>query len=277
MATAVVGPGGLAVARPIATAIAGVSISEVQELGIPVGAHKTITKFQSLNIPTANRYGLTSVSNGIGLLVGPSFSHESRVPEKDISAEDSHKNEIKAEEDHKKEVTVDEKRIESEKETNNESNVDIQKEAQKPYAGQYFHGMNQFQGNQRFPGPQNFQFQHPFPMPPQFQPGQRFGQGQHQGLNAQQQPNQQQNQQPSQHPNQHPHSPDSILPGPGQYPFIPPVAPFRFNWDTAPIDSTQSYEPIPFMDNRAFNPAPVYPFVPPVNPYQFYQQFHRQY
>lgn len=243
--------------------ISGVSPSEVQGLGIPIGSHKTITKFQSLNVPTANRYGLTSISNGIGLLVGPSFSHESRVTEKDISADD-HKDEIKAEESPKKDVKENEKSNESQNETSNESNFEDKQQSQKPYAGQNLHGVNQFQGHNRFPGPQNFQLQHPFPVgPQQFQPGQRFGQGQTQGINAPQQPN------------QHPHSPDSILPG--QYPFIPPVAPFRFNWDTAPIESTQSYDPIPFMDHRAFNPAPVYPFVPPVNPYQFYQQFHRQY
>lgn len=188
------------------------------------------------------------------MLVGPSFVHESRVTEKDISADDSHKDEIKAEEEQKKD----------EKTTNSETNVNNKKPLQRPDQGQILNGINQFQGNQRYPGPQNFQLQHPFPMgPTYFQAGQRYGQG----VNAPQQQQQQ--------PNHHPHSPDSILPG--QYPFIPPVAPFRFNWDSAPIESTQSYEPIPFMDNRAFNPAPVYPFVPPVNPYQFYQQFHRQY
>lgn len=265
--------GGLAIARPIATAIAGISPSEVQGLGIPIGNHKTATNFQSVNIPTANRYGLASISNGIGLLVGPTFSHESRVTEKDISSDDSHKDEIKAEDDQNKV----EKSIESEPGTQSVANVHNNK--QRPDQGQHLHGMNQFQVNQRFPGPQNFQLQHPFPMGPTiFQAGQRFGQGVNtpqqagqrfgQGLNT---PQQAQNP-----PNQHPHSPDSILPG--QYPFIPPVAPYRFNWDSAPIESTQSYEPIPFMDNRAFNnPAPVYPFVPPVNPYQFYQQFHRQY
>lgn len=231
----------------------------MQGLGISIG-HKTTSQIQSLNIPTANRYGLTSVSNGIGLLVGPTFTHESRVTEKDISADDSHKEDLKDVNDQKK----DEKRIESEKTANNESNIENQKPLQRPDPGQFFHGMNPFQVNQRFPGPQNFQLQHPFPMGPQhFQSGQRYGQG----VNASPQQQQQ--------PNQHPHSPDSILPG--QYPFIPPVAPFRFNWDSSPIESPQSYEPIPFMDNRAFNPAPVYPFVPPVNPYQFYQQFHRQY
>lgn len=266
IATAVVGPGGLAVARPVATALAGISPSEVQGLGIPIGSHKTITQFQSINVPTASRYGLTSISNGIGLLIGPSFSHESRVTEKNISADNSHKNEIKAEEERKDDVNEDEKPIQFDKEVNNESEIDNKKQGQRPYAGQNFNEMNRFHGNQYFPGSQNFQLQHPFPMVQQhFQPGQRFhGQGPSQGING-----------PQDQPNQHPHSPDAILPG--QYPFIPPVAPLRFNWDTAPIESTQSYEPIPFMDNRAFNPAPVYPFVPPVNPYQFYQQFHRQY
>lgn len=258
IATAVVGPGGLAIARPIATAISGISPEEVQGLGISIGSHKAATKFQTINIPTAHRYGLTSIANGIGLLVGPTFSHESRVTEKNISADDSHKDEIKPVE---KDQAKNEKRIESETATNNELNIDTQKPFQKPEIGQHLHGTNQFQVNERFPGAQNFQPQQPFPIgPPRFQPGQRYGQV----VNA-----------PQQQPNQHPHSPDSILPG--QYPFIPPVAPFRFNWDSSPIESTQSYEPIPFMDNRAFNPAPVYPFVPPVNPYQFYQQFHRQY
>ncbi len=192
--------------------------------------------------------------------MGPSFSHESRVTEKDISADVSHKEEIKAESDQKK----DEKRIAPETEANNESKFETDnKPLQNTDLRQSEHGINQFPFNQRFPGPQNFAGpQHPYAMgPPHFQGGQRFA------------PQQQQQQQ---QPNQHPHSPDSILPG--QYPFIPPVAPFRFNWDSAPIESNQSYEPIPFMDNRAFNnPAPVYPFVPPVNPFQFYQQFHRQY
>lgn len=242
VATAVVGPGGLAIARPIATAIAGISPSEVQGLGIPVGSHKTATRFQ-LNIPTANRYGLTSIANGLGLLVGPTFSHESRVPAKDISADDSHNGEIKMKDNQKQD--------ESKPATSNE------KASPNSDPGQNLLGTNQFQVNQRVPGPQNFQFQHPFPA--QFQADRRYGP----------------EMSSSQHVKQHPHSPDSILPA--QYPFIPPVAPYRFNWDTAPIDSAQSYEPIPFMNNRGFNPAPVYPFVPPVNPYQFYQQFQRQY
>lgn len=217
-----------------------------------------MSRYHAVNVPTAHRYGLTSVSNGIGLLVGPTFSHESRVTEKDITADDSHKDEIKAEDDDKK----DEKRMESEAATDKESKGQSNKQPpKKSDLGPNVHGMNQFQTNQRFPNPQNFPPQTPFPIGPahHFQAGQRFAQG----SNGQPQPN------------QHPHSPESILPG--QYPFIPPVAPFRFNWDSAPIEPTQSYEPIPFMDNRAFNPAPVYPFVPPMNPYQFYQHFNRQY
>ncbi|KAJ6640693.1 hypothetical protein Bhyg_05624 [Pseudolycoriella hygida] len=241
IATAVVGPGGLAIARPVATAIAGISPSEVQGLGIPIGSHKSGMKFQSVNVPTANRYGLASIANGLDLLVGPTFSHESRVTEKDISADDSHKADVEGDDGKKPE----EKRIESDPSRGPDSKQNIPLHV-----------------NQHLASPQNFQTQYPFSVgpPAHFQAGQRFAPG----LNA-----------PQHQQNQHPHSPDAILPG--QYPFIPPVTPFRFNWDSAPIEPTQSYEPIPFMDNRAFNPAPVYPFVPPMNPYQFYQQFHRQY
>lgn len=210
-----------------------------------MGSHKTLTRFQSINVPTSKRYGLTSISNGIGLLVGPTFSHESRVTEKNITA-DEHNEETNSDSDQKK----DEKGVEPERETDNESN---KKQSSRPDFKPN-PGMNQF--NQRFSGPQNYQLQHPFGMAPaNFQANQRFAQG----INPTQ-------------PNQHPHSPDSILPG--QYPFIPPVAPLRFNWDSAPFESTQQYDPIPAFNN----PAPfVYPFAPPVNPYQFYQQFHRQY
>lgn len=248
--------GGLAVARPVATAIAGITPSEVAGLGIPIGNHKNAMRFQAFNTPTAHRYGLASVSSGIGLLVGPNYSHESRITEKDISADDSHKGETKSDTDDKK----DEKQVEPEQ-TNNESKTQSNEQPlQKPNLGPNQQEMNQFPINQRFPNPQNFPPQFNTGPAHPFQAGQRFAQG----------PNGQ-----SPQPNQHPHSPDSILPGP--YPFIPPITPFRFNWDSAPIEPTQSYDPIPFINNRAFNPAPVYPFIPPVNPYQFYQNFNRQY
>lgn len=179
-------------------------------------------------------------------MVGPTFNHESRITEKDITADDSHKDEIVAENELKK----DDKESETETESKTESNTTSMQKAG------FDSNIQPFQLNQRFSGHQNYQ--HPFPIGPAHFPGaQRYAQGLHAH--------------PPQ-PNQHPHSPDSILPG--QYPFIPPVAPFRFNWDSAPIESTQQYEPIPAFNN----PAPiVYPFVPQMNPYQLYQQFRRQY
>lgn len=58
-----------------------------------------------------------------------------------------------------------------------------------------------------------------------------------------------------------------------QYPFIPPVSPFRFNWNTEPLDPTPGYEPIPFFDQRAYSFPQFYPFpnVLPMNPFHYQQ------
>lgn len=58
-----------------------------------------------------------------------------------------------------------------------------------------------------------------------------------------------------------------------QYPFIPPVSPFRFNWNTEPLDPAPGYEPIPFFDQRAYSFPQFYPYpnVLPMNPYHYQQ------
>lgn len=62
---------------------------------------------------------------------------------------------------------------------------------------------------------------------------------------------------------------------PVPYPFIPPVSPFRFNWDTEPLEPAPGYEPIPFFDQRAYNFPQFYPFpnVLPIHPFQFQNRF----
>lgn len=62
---------------------------------------------------------------------------------------------------------------------------------------------------------------------------------------------------------------------PVQYPFIPPVSPFRFNWDTEPLEPAPGYEPIPFFDQRAYNFPQFYPFpnVLPIHPFQFQNRY----
>lgn len=100
VATAIVGPGGLAVARPVATAIAGISPHELSGLGIPLAANHKRKAMQAINrfagpINRLNKYGFT-VSEGRDLLVGPQFSLQSRVNDKDIAADEANENRIQS-------------------------------------------------------------------------------------------------------------------------------------------------------------------------------------
>lgn len=64
---------------------------------------------------------------------------------------------------------------------------------------------------------------------------------------------------------------------PVQYPFIPPVSPFRFNWNSEPAEPAPHYEPLPFYDQRAYQVPHFYPFQQntlPINPYHFQSHFH---
>lgn len=64
---------------------------------------------------------------------------------------------------------------------------------------------------------------------------------------------------------------------PVQYPFIPPVSPFRFNWNSEPVDPAPHYEPLPFYDQRSYQFPQFYPFQQnslPINPYHFQSHFH---
>lgn len=67
--------------------------------------------------------------------------------------------------------------------------------------------------------------------------------------------------------------PSEPIHGGAQYPFIPPVSPFRFNWNTEPLDPAPGYEPIPFFDQRAYSFPQFYPYpnVLPMNPYHYQQ------
>lgn len=61
-----------------------------------------------------------------------------------------------------------------------------------------------------------------------------------------------------------------------QYPFIPPVSPFRFHWNSEPLEQSPGYEPIPFYDQRAYTYPQFYPFpnvLPPINGYHFQQRY----
>lgn len=91
VATAVVGPGGLAVARPIATAIAGISPSEVSGLGISIGHKHKKNIYSRNNFGQSKHYGLADglLSNGKGLLVGPDY--QSRISETNIPAMEENK------------------------------------------------------------------------------------------------------------------------------------------------------------------------------------------
>lgn len=61
-----------------------------------------------------------------------------------------------------------------------------------------------------------------------------------------------------------------------QYPFIPPVSPFRFNWNSEPVDQAARYEPLPYYDQRAYQVPQFYPFQQntlPIHPYHFQSHF----
>ena len=214
IATAVVGPGGLAVARPVATAIAGISPGEVSGLGLPL-SHKFKNSFRAnqIHMPFSKKYGLfaSSMFDGYGLLVGPEFTQESRINDKDISAIDDNST--------------------TDKDSDSIDNRDAAPKKQ-VYPTKY---------------PQGFGSKKQELIPPLL-------------------------------PNR------PILPNgfaapevnhPGQYPFIPPVSPFRFNWESEPLEPPPGYDPIPYFDHHAIRGQQYYPFpnVIPVNPYQFYNSY----
>lgn len=81
------GPGGLAVARPVATAIAGVSAAEVSALGIPINKFRQMVKatpyagvFEPVASAAGKKYGLAQGSgqgrDRFGVLVGPEYQAE---------------------------------------------------------------------------------------------------------------------------------------------------------------------------------------------------------
>jgi hypothetical protein len=106
VATAVVGPGGLAVgkfnnhsltvsklnfinrlfvARPVATAIAGVKPSDISALGLPIPSKLKDLAARGGNYPTKGKYGLVSLSDDDGderVLVGPDFFTQARLSDK---------------------------------------------------------------------------------------------------------------------------------------------------------------------------------------------------
>lgn len=112
VATAVVGPGGLAVgkitnqicgkllresnvfelsARPVATAIAGVKPSDISALGLPIPSKLKDLAARDGAFPLKGKYGLVSLSDGVSedkVLVGPSYYAQARLKaEKDLNSE----------------------------------------------------------------------------------------------------------------------------------------------------------------------------------------------
>lgn len=64
----------MAVARPVATAIAGVSPSDVAGLGIPVAAHKLKASVLAKVLPLQKKYGFADETvDGFNILVGPDY------------------------------------------------------------------------------------------------------------------------------------------------------------------------------------------------------------
>lgn len=213
-----VGPGGLAVARPIATAIAGISPNEVAALGIPL-KYKTHfiqeTATSSIYLPT-RKYGLAQGTgrNRVGILVGPDFHNDVQpsVEQQPISAEES---------------------IQPSSETKYESYDEIEAQKREPV-----------ENNRSYIQQQENELLLP-PIPQSNQPQ----------IGVQDIPHIQ----------------------PVQYPFIPPVSPFRFNWNSEPADPAPHYDPLPFYDQRAYQVPQFYPFQQntlPINPYHFQSHFH---
>lgn len=86
VATAIVGDGGLAVANPVATAIAGLSIEEVSDLGIPIKKNIENQAMFKMGLPMKGKYGLaeSSINAGVGVLVGPEFKSDARLTDSEI-------------------------------------------------------------------------------------------------------------------------------------------------------------------------------------------------
>lgn len=96
VATAVVGDGGLAVARPVATAIAGVKPSDISALGLPIPSKLKDLAARGGSFPLKGKYGLVSLSDDDEekVLVGPNFfGAQSRLSEKGINSDSDFDNE----------------------------------------------------------------------------------------------------------------------------------------------------------------------------------------
>lgn len=140
-----VGPGGLAVAKPVATAIAGVNPNEISALGLPLpsklknleasaSAAGTRADFAA-SFPTKGKYGLLSLSDDDNinkLLVGPAFFAQSRRAD-DVRTKDDNDDEIVSSEEN---YAYDES-AKKPFANSNSDNQDVQIDAANPYGYPY--------------------------------------------------------------------------------------------------------------------------------------------